>query len=119
MAIILSNTIRGGIIKMSNKLKGIVLGLLIVGTCITTVFAFSGPSYAENEVLEVGAESNYVLREYEGYVAVYVENDPSLPMTITDIHVGTLRDIDRQSLQTGLKIKSHERLLTILEDLGS
>lgn len=104
---------------MSNRLKGIVLGLLIVGTCITTGFAFSGPSQAESETLQVGAMGNYVLREYEGYVAVFVENDPSLPMTITDISVSTLRDIDRQSLQTGLKIKSHERLLMILEDLGS
>jgi hypothetical protein len=61
----------------------------------------------------------YVLRDYEGYVAIYVENDPSCPMTVTDIQVSTLREIDKTLLETGLKLYSREKLMMTLEDLGS
>ena len=64
-------------------------------------------------------ESRYVLRDFEGYVAVFVENDPNCPMTVTDIEVDTLRELDKRLLQTGMKISSHERLMMTLEDLNS
>ncbi|MEG1316711.1 MAG: hypothetical protein RSC86_04975 [Oscillospiraceae bacterium] len=60
-----------------------------------------------------------MLRFFEGYVAVFVENDPSCPMTVTDIQVSTLRELDRNLLQTGMKVRTHERLMMTLEDLGS
>ncbi len=40
-------------------------------------------------------------------------------MTLTDIEVGTLREADRQILNTGLAVADREELLTLLEDLGS
>ena len=44
---------------------------------------------------------------------------PTSPMTLTDIEVGTLREADRQILNTGLAVADREELLTLLEDLGS
>ena len=38
---------------------------------------------------------------------------------LTDIEVGTLREADRQILNTGLAVADREELLTLLEDLGS
>lgn len=105
---------------MSRKLKGAILGILIAGACVCAAFAFTDPGYADTDVESTAVSENcYVLRDYEGHVAVYVENDPSCPMTVTDIDVNTLRELDRQTLQTGIKIKSKERLMMLLEDLGS
>lgn len=105
---------------MSKKLKALLLGVVVLGSCVTAVFAFSGPITAENEGSQIVAEdTKYVLREYEGYVAVFVENEPSIPMTVTDISVSTLRKLDRETLQIGLKVKTHERLMMILEDFSS
>jgi hypothetical protein len=61
----------------------------------------------------------YVLRDYEGYVAIFMENNSKLPMTVTDIQTSTLRALDRKLLETGMKLYSRERLMMILEDLGS
>lgn len=105
---------------MGRKLKCAVLGILMAGACVCAVFAFSDTGYASADGSQAAAAENcYVLRDYEGYVAVYVENDPSCPMTVTDIEVDTLRELDRETLQTGIKVKSQDRLMMILEDLGS
>lgn len=105
---------------MLNKQKKIILCILVIGAATSAGFAFSGISYAENDEMQAVEEGPcYVLRDYEGYVAVFVENDPSCPMTVTDIQTSTLRQVDRDTLQTGLKIRSQERLIMILEDLGS
>ena len=41
------------------------------------------------------AEAEYVLREYDGCVAVFAPVGDTAPITLTDIEVGTLRDADR------------------------
>ncbi|NLW65016.1 MAG: hypothetical protein GXY26_02125 [Clostridiales bacterium] len=105
---------------MNTKLKGAVLGVLIVAAIVCSVLAFSGLGYADGENDESVSEGTcYVLRDYEGHVAVFVENDPDIPMTVTDIQVNTLRELDRETMRTGLKVRSQERLMMILEDLGS
>lgn len=65
------------------------------------------------------AEAEYVLREYEGCVAVFSSVGDSSPVSLTDIEVDTLREADRQILSTGLAVADREELLTLLEDLGS
>lgn len=105
---------------MNIKLKGAVLAILIVAAAVCTALAFSSLGYADGENDESVSEGVcYVLRDYEGHVAVFVEDDPDIPMTVTDIQVSTLRELDRDTLSTGLKVRSQERLMMILEDLGS
>lgn len=109
---------------MKSKFKLVVIAALLIITVGFSAFAFAGFVRAENtrESVNCFSESDeicYVLREYEGYIAIYVENEPNRPMTITDIHVSTLRTLDRQLLETGIKIYSRDRLMMTLEDLGS
>ncbi|MEG1730792.1 MAG: hypothetical protein RR269_03975 [Oscillospiraceae bacterium] len=90
--------------------------------CASLALAGFGDAENGNEAINCIAPADvnrYVLRDYEGYVAVFVENEPSCPMTVTDIQVGTLRELDRGLLQLGMKVQSHERLMMMLEDLGS
>lgn len=100
--------------------KKIILATVAVAAVICAAAAFSGMGYEEPAPAESLAKENcYVLRDYEGYVAVFVENDPSVPTTVTDIQTSTLRQVDRQTLKTGLKVVSQEKLMMMLEDLGS
>ncbi|MEA4896032.1 MAG: hypothetical protein VB064_12340 [Oscillospiraceae bacterium] len=110
---------------MKIKVKVAIIGILILLSAFLCAFAVLDGLKAEDEGETVGCitesqtEPCYVLRDYEGYVAIYVENDPSCPMTVTDIQVSTLRDLDKKLLETGLKLYSRERLMMTLEDLGS
>ena len=65
------------------------------------------------------AEAEYVLREYDGCVAVFASAVDKDPITLTDIEIETLRDADRQILNAGLAVADREELLTLLEDLGT
>lgn len=110
---------------MNSKVKAAVLALSFVcasAFAATAVISrVSADAKGAEAVFAEQAEEDksYVLRDYEGYVAVFVENDPNCPMTVTDIQVSTLRELDKSLIQTGMKVKSHERLVMTLEDLGS
>jgi len=105
---------------MSNKIKGVVLALALAAAVSGPVAAFAlGGVKEEAAVQAPEAENSYILRDYDGYVAIFVENEPKLPVTVTDIQVSTLRELDRKLLVTGMKVKGHEELVMILEDIGS
>lgn len=98
------------------------MGFFMLCAVISAVFAFSFFSIAQGGDEDGGSSgpgNRFVLREHEGYVAIFVENDPKLPMTVTDICVSTLRELDKQILETGMKVESHQELMMVLEDLGS
>ena len=65
---------------------------------------------------ESGAE--FVLREYDGCVAVFAAGEKK-PVTLTDIEVRGLRRADRELLSAGLPCAGREEVLALLEDLGS
>ena len=64
------------------------------------------------------AEAEYVLREYDGCVAVFAAGEKK-PVTLTDIEVRSLRRADRELLSAGLPCAGREEVLALLEDLGS
>ncbi len=105
------------------KLKIAALGILFAAAVLSAGVAAASYIKTESDsyvtCFAQQDESCYVLRDYEGYVAVFVENDPDCPMTVTDIEVSTLRELDKRLLQTGMKVKSHDRLMMMLEDLNS
>lgn len=98
------------------KLCALVMALAAV--CCSAL-AISVSVGAQEPAAEASAENRYVLRDYDGYVAVFIENQPDSPMTVTDIQVGTLRELDRELLETGLKVATHEKLMMTLEDICS
>ncbi len=64
-------------------------------------------------------ETQYCLRDCDGFVAVYKTDNPSEPMTITDIETLTLNNNDREMLQNGITAENKTELISLLEDLGS
>lgn len=65
------------------------------------------------------AESGFVLREHEGYIAVYSAAKKREMLTLTDIKVDSLPTADRLELESGIFAGDNEQLLLLLEDLGS
>ena len=63
--------------------------------------------------------TSYILKEYEGYIAIYSSMFDNRPTTITNIEVKNLRKVDRDLLGQGIAAKSREEMMSLLEDLGS
>ena len=66
-----------------------------------------------------GAEAEYILRDYGGYVSVFEPGLDSMPLQVTAIEVSALRQTDHDMLRGGVSVGSREQLLLLLEDLGS
>lgn len=60
----------------------------------------------------------YILKEQDGYVAVFSSNGQQL-IEKTGIPVRSLRQADQTLLESGITADSHEALLSLLEDLNS
>ena len=114
--------------KLWMKLAG--MGLLMSAAAVCAVSAIGGIASAARSEPSLAAEfdyvpscslseAEYVLREYEGCIAVFASVADTSPVSLTDIEVATLRDADRQILKTGLAVSNREELLTLLEDLGT
>ena len=99
--------------KLWMKLAGTAL---LAGTAAVCAAAAADFAYVPSCSL---AEAEYVLREYDGCVAVFASAVDKDPITLTDIEIETLRDADRQILNAGLAVADREELLTLLEDLGT
>ena len=65
-----------------------------------------------------GAQAEFVVRDYKGYVSVFAPGADPEPLQITAIPTESLRQSDRELLQGGLTVGSREQLLMLLEDLS-
>ncbi len=78
------------------------------------------PFFAEKTALSqngVAADKNgYYLSVNEGYVSVFYNDDV---IYTSDIKADSLRSIDREMLEAGIKAESYEEVLQMLEDFGS
>lgn len=108
---------------MSTRLKLSLCGLLVaaaVGTTAYVITDFSTQASAADNTAAVNTveAEGYVLREYNGNVAIYKPGGKS-PVSITDIEIITLREVDQKSLDSGITVKTQDELFSLLEDFGS
>jgi hypothetical protein len=66
-----------------------------------------------------GDTQDYVLRIYDGRIAVYHGEFPDAPTIETEIEAAGLREVDRIQLERGIGVKTYEEVLQLLEDFGS
>ena len=110
------------------KWKTAVLTVLVIGAAASAagaVRSFAAGSHTESAVLPDVEErftqydsAAYILRERNGYVAVFSSN-PTQPVECTNIAVSSLRKADQLLLQEGIAAADWESVLALLEDLGS
>lgn len=108
-------------------IKAALLSLLAAGAVYSAAHALGGiqeGSGVETKIYNYEwscamDEAAYVLRDYNGYVAVFASAEARDPMTVTDIEVDRLRGTDQDMLGAGIAVSDRDELLMLLEDLGS
>ena len=119
--------IRSEVITLLLKRKLTLLSLLALSAlmCVTaTVQSFLLRAAAEKSFPAVEEKytsfetAAYILKEHNGYVAVFSSNGSHL-LEMTAIPVGTLREADRYLLESGIAADSRETMLMLLEDFNS
>lgn len=110
---------------MKWKVKASICSALIL-FAVLSVTAVAGqldrimPGEAQMaSLLDGDDEIHYVLREQDGFVAIFQEGFGDEPAVVTDIEAKTLRQVDRELLRLGIPVKNREELMMLLEDLGS
>ncbi|MCX7614673.1 MAG: hypothetical protein N2Z65_02820 [Clostridiales bacterium] len=73
----------------------------------------------ENKETTSQQKEKYIMKLYNGALAVFDAENPSKPQYITDIDERTLRDTDREAFKKGIPVYSDEELASLLEDYGS
>lgn len=68
---------------------------------------------------EPASEAAFILRDLNGYIAVYRLPEIGMPDMVTGIDTRTLRQADYLSLQTGIRVEGWDNLQMALEDFGS
>ncbi len=64
------------------------------------------------------AQDYYTVKEYDGKVAVYKNND-TVPSTVFDAYTSLLPEQDRELLKQGIRVKTDEELQKVIEDFTS
>ena len=65
------------------------------------------------------AQHRYLVREYEGMVAVFLPRQLFGPKYVTGIRVDSLPQADREALADGIPVYSDAQLTALLQDYGS
>lgn len=115
---------------MELKWKLSVLGLLVLGAVLSAGAAISSFAVAQSQreaqvqLPEVSQQyisydtAAYILKESDGYVAVFSSNSET-PPELTNIPVSGLRQADQALLKQGITAADRQAVLALLEDLGS
>ncbi|MBP5166208.1 MAG: hypothetical protein ILP09_03000 [Oscillospiraceae bacterium] len=93
-----------------------VLAALAILCAVLCARSFRRPEAAP--VSYDGAEAQFVLRDYRGYVSVFAPSQTREPVQITAIRTDSLRRADQRLLENGLTVGSREQLILLLEDFS-
>lgn len=74
------------------------------------------PSGPEETPEESEPEYMYMIKEYEGRVAVFLASGQGEPVTVFDTLVKYLPDYDRALLEEGIPVKDYQELVDRVED---
>lgn len=103
--------------EMKNwKIKVVLCGLLMVFAALSVVSVLGDLGVLTASAAE---ESAYILREHDGYVAVFCPPEDRSPVMVTDIRVQDLPAGDRRELSDGMGAEDYETMIALLEGLSS
>ncbi len=97
----------------------LMLGLTVIGLSGLTEPPASKVAVTKNASVEIETTPQYLLKLFDGRIAVFDPDFPETPIEITDIYASTLRNYDREQLKIGITVSGREELLMLLEDYGS
>lgn len=112
---------------MNTALRGIfcvILAAIALTMVLFTLAGFDAPDtvYAASgghQTLTTVQSDQYVLGEWEGYIAIFAGGETKIPLRVTTIELKNLREADRSLIREGLIVATETELMELLEDLGS
>ena len=103
-----------------HRITGMIASVMLLGAVSAGALAAARIPEETEGTEGAGAAGSYILRELEGYIAVYEEGEKRRePLLVTDIELRNLPEADREELRRGMAAESHAELMQLLEDLGS
>ena len=106
---------------MRNAILLTLIGIILVSlVTIGVVYALpeesGGPSSSsEPPTLEDTSQYPYLLRTYDGKLAVFTD-DLVQPDLVFDVYVRTLPEYDQEQLEHGIRVESYDKLTSLIED---
>ena len=103
--------------RIGLKLMLCVLLMLFAAWSLLSVLGSIGvlPASAPAETEEDG----YLIREYDGFVAVWYPAQANYPAMITEIRTGDLPLTDRAGLRDGIPAADRDEVMRLLEDFAA
>ena len=92
-------------------------GALLCGLALPALLP--APAQAVAAEADLSGGYRYLVREYQGQVAVFLPKQLYGPKYVTGIRVDSLPQADREALEAGIRIRTDAQLTALLEDLGS
>ncbi|SHI06237.1 BofC C-terminal domain-containing protein [Sporobacter termitidis DSM 10068] len=92
----------------------LMLAMLVITTTMKSASVVVPVVASENQT-----DKNYILRAYNGHIAVFYGAITDSPAIETTIEVAGLRAVDREKLVAGITVQSYDDVLRLLEDFGS
>ncbi len=68
---------------------------------------------------EATENEGFIIKLDNGYIAVFSKLNDEKPLYTTEIHEGVLRNLDKESLTSGIFAEDPAALAALLEDFGS
>ena len=99
-------------------LSVLICALMLILLAVTSVLSSATDGEAE-DVAQAQAQDPYLIRSYNGHIAVFMNKDDKSPGVETTIETETLRSVDKEKLQNGIEVNTYEDVLKLLEDFGS
>lgn len=105
------------------KTRKIPLYLYVTGAITTLSILFSvlfliQDVPAENTVSQTTAQQTYLLKDYQGKIALYTEGAKT-PQKVYDVYLTNLPELDQQNLKEGIPVLDQKHLEKLLEDFDS
>ena len=117
---------------MKTWIKASGLAVLAIAAAITAWSAVSNivgnTEPSTQEIVNAGynyepscgiEDAEYILRATDGYISVFATSEAKTPITVTNIELRSLREVDRAVIEQGMAVSDREELMSLLEDFGS
>ena len=101
---------------MRNAILLTLIGVIAVSLITPQTPSVLTPSGASEQIVsEDTSNYPYLLRTYEGKLAVFTD-DLVQPDLVFDVYVRTLPELDQQQLSRGIRVKTYDELTSMIED---
>ncbi len=100
--------------------KLILFSIIIISILLISVSIYNISSLDTKEEIQTRelTKTAYILKEYDGKLAVYSSSDENSPIAVYDVYIHLLPENDIEVLRKGISIQDEETLQKTLEDFG-